>query len=137
MIRILLIEDDQSLGATLSERLSRECSQVKWARTIAEAETLLAQESFSLLIVDLMLPDGSGFDLVERLRKNNKTAVIFLTAMAGPEYRLKGYELGACEYIPNHFILKSYYYLLNVICLIALLTLLIIFVRRMYTELGD
>lgn len=107
MTRILLIEDDQSLGATLSERLGRECTQVRWARTITEAETFLAKEKFSLLIVDLMLPDGSGFDLVERLRKTNQTAVIFLTAMAGPEYRLKGYELGACEYIPKPFHLKE------------------------------
>jgi len=107
---LLLVEDDPSLGATLQERLSKESHQVDWAKTKLEAQTYFNKANYDLIILDVGLPDGTGFEFAEAVRGktlNNKVPFIFVTAMAGAEYRLKGYELGAEEYIPKPFHLKE------------------------------
>lgn len=110
MSQLLLVEDDPSLGATLQERLSKESHQVDWAKTKSEAQTYFNESNYDLIILDVGLPDGTGFEFAETVRSqtiNNKVPFIFVTAMAGAEYRLKGYELGAEEYIPKPFHLKE------------------------------
>lgn len=113
MKSLLLVEDDNSLAETLSERLAKEGYTVNWSATVKSAEVNLAKEKFDLLILDVGLPDGNGFDLAKRLRLgelgiNNQTSpFVFLTAMNSAEYRLEGYELGAEEYIPKPFHLKE------------------------------
>ena len=61
--RVLLVEDDPSLGQTLYERLEREQYLVVWAQTVAEAESHLACGHWDLAVLDVKLPDGSGFGL--------------------------------------------------------------------------
>lgn len=104
MTKILLVEDDASLGATLKERLIKEGYQVIWANTRAEAKACADQHAFDLFILDVGLPDGTGFDLAKELP--NKP-FIFLTAQSDAESRLKGYDLGAEEYIPKPFHLRE------------------------------
>ncbi len=67
MIKILLVEDDQSMGATLKERLGKEGYAAHWAGSKREALAIAAQESFDLYIFDVGLPDGSGFELARDL----------------------------------------------------------------------
>jgi two-component system phosphate regulon response regulator PhoB len=107
MNTVLLVEDDISLGATLVERLERERYQMRWARSVAEAERELAASPVQLAILDVGLPDGSGFDLARRIRATSATPIIFLTAMNSAENRLEGYEIGADEFIPKPFHLKE------------------------------
>lgn len=110
MSRLLLVEDDTSLGATLQERLAKEGYFVQWAQSSSEASSAYQNGLFDLVILDIGLPDGSGFDLatwINRQNENNNTPFIFLTAMSTAEYRLKGYELGAEEFIPKPFHLKE------------------------------
>ena len=64
MPRVLLVEDDRSLGRTLAERLEKESLDVQWVVTLAAARAAAEQGPWDLAIVDVMLPDGSGFDLV-------------------------------------------------------------------------
>lgn len=103
--RLLLLEDDISLGETICSRIEKESFQVKWTKSLAEAREALEKESFDLLILDVGLPDGSGFDIAEELQA--RYPVIFLTALNSAENRLRGYELGANEYIPKPFHFKE------------------------------
>jgi DNA-binding response OmpR family regulator len=109
--RLLLVEDDASLGETLQERLAKEGYSVRWVDTQKDAEKSFEAESFDLVILDVGLPDGSGFDLARKLPKVKKgcvpTPFLFITAMNTAEHRLEGYELGAEEFIPKPFHLKE------------------------------
>lgn len=113
MKSLLLVEDDNSLAETLSERLAKEGYHVQWADCVKSAELKVATVLFDLLILDVGLPDGSGFEIAKRLRSgslgalNQSSPFVFLTAMNSAEYRLEGYELGAEEYIPKPFHLKE------------------------------
>ena len=107
MSRILLVEDDPSLGATLSERLSEEGHALHWARSRAEAIQILGQQPIDLCLLDIGLPDGSGLTIAREVKSRGDTAVIFLTAMNSAEYRLEGFEIGADDYIPKPFHFKE------------------------------
>lgn len=104
--RLLLVEDDVSLGETLMERLARDYD-VQWVETQAAAEAAVKAQTFDLIILDVGLPDGSGFDFARQVTKEASTPFLFVTAMNSAEHRLEGYEIGAEEYIPKPFHLKE------------------------------
>ena len=68
MSRVLLVEDDRSLGQTLEERLIKEGLDVMWVETFALGRAAAAAGPWDLAIVDVMLPDGSGFGLAPEIR---------------------------------------------------------------------
>lgn len=107
---ILLVEDDLSLGTTLSDRLRKEFDVI-WCRNFLESQRVLqSNQHFDLAILDVGLPDGNGFDLAEKIQekyKNNHKLFLFLTAQADAESRLKGFEIGAQEFVPKPFHLKE------------------------------
>jgi len=105
--KVLLVEDDLGLGETLCERLQKEKYEVDWCKKITEAGERLESKKFHLIILDLGLPDGSGFDLAKSIRKKSSVPIVFMTAMNTAENRLEGYELGAEEFIPKPFHLKE------------------------------
>lgn len=107
MTKILLVEDDESLGQTLTEELTNEGYAVKWCSTYQQALKNIREEPFDIFILDVTLPDGSGFDLAVELRKVSQSPFLFLTAMSEAENRLHGFELGADEFIPKPFHLKE------------------------------
>ena len=107
MSNLLLVEDDESLGQTLKERLEKEGYQIKWARNLAVAQEYLNQHSIQLILLDVGLPDGSGFEFAKEIHKKGAVPFIFLTAQTSAEDRLRGYELGAVEFIPKPFHLKE------------------------------
>lgn len=107
MRKILLVEDDISLGETLTERLKKEYD-VAWGKSLAEAWSLFTKnKDFDLVILDVGLPDGTGFDLAAKIKQVSPALFLFLTAQADAESRLRGFELGAEEYIPKPFHLKE------------------------------
>jgi len=108
MSRVLLVEDDRSLGRTLAERLEKESLEVEWVMTLASARAAAEHGAWDLAIVDVMLPDGSGFDLVSDVRRRARTPIMFMTALNSAESRLTGFELGADEYLPKPFHLKEF-----------------------------
>ena len=104
MKRILLLEDDISLGKGIAMALSGEGRTVVRAERLDQAEQLLDQEPFSLLILDINLPDGSGLDLLRRLRqRGSPVPVILLTANDLETDIVSGLELGADDYITKPF----------------------------------
>ena len=104
---ILLVEDDSTLGEGLQTSLGKDYN-VKWANNLAKASQYLKSENFDLLVCDLGLPDGHGFDLVKNIENlSYKPPVLILSAQGDPETRLKGYEIGIQEFIPKPFHLKE------------------------------
>lgn len=102
--RLLIVEDEQNVGSTLMERLTRSGFTVTWARSVAAAQAELAHQKFDLALLDVGLGDGSGFLLGESIRKTAVgTAIIFLTAMGDPHCRVRGLELGAEDYVVKPF----------------------------------
>lgn len=108
MARVLLVEDEPSLGRTLCERLQKEHLDVTWAQTIAAAEAALDTGRWDLAVVDVKLPDGSGFGLARQIKRSSLTPVMFMTALNSAENRLEGFEIGADEYLPKPFHLKEF-----------------------------
>ncbi len=107
-IKILLVEDEKSLGITLQERLNAEGYKTVWANTVKETKQIWENHKFDLIILDVGLPDGDGFELAKMISKSqNPPPFLFLTAVAGAQERLKGFELGAEEFIPKPFHLKE------------------------------
>lgn len=106
MRRILLVEDDMQLGQSLRDRLAQEY-HVAWARSVKESEQLLIDEKWDLAILDVGLPDGTGFDVAEKIVQRGQCHFLFLTAQSDAESRLRGFELGAQEFVPKPFYLKE------------------------------
>jgi two-component system alkaline phosphatase synthesis response regulator PhoP len=105
---ILFLEDEKNIGETLTERLKEEYSDVTWVITVADADAELAKRHFDLGLLDISLPDGSGFDIAEQIRSTHPTtAVVFLTAMGAADDRIRGLELGAEDYVVKPFHLKE------------------------------
>jgi two-component system alkaline phosphatase synthesis response regulator PhoP len=106
--RLLLVEDERNVGITLLERLKSESFDVVWAVTAEDAIFQIGKQSFDLVLLDVGLPDGSGFDVGRFLRvKQPGSALMFLTAFGTPEDRIRGLELGAEDYIVKPFHLKE------------------------------
>lgn len=82
---IFLLEDDEAIGIGLTYSLENEGYNVTLAKSVKEAEKIIDEKEFSLYILDLTLPDGSGYDVCKRIKAKGDLPVIFLTAM---EYRL-------------------------------------------------
>ena len=109
MSRVLLVEDDPSLGTTLTERLRKEGFDTEWSVTLADAGRAFQQGVWDLVILDLGLPDGSGFDLARRIRAVASTPIMFMTAASSAQNRLEGFEIGADEFLPKPFHLKEFF----------------------------
>ena len=104
MERIFLLEDDEALGRGITMALEGPERAVFRAGTLAEAEEILARERFSLLILDVNLPDGSGLELLKQLRqRGDSVPVILLTANDLEVDIVSGLELGADDYITKPF----------------------------------
>lgn len=91
---ILVVEDDAIVREIVRSYLASNDIVVAEAADTATAQRLYAAGSFDLVLVDINLPDGSGFDLVDRLRQRRDCAVIYMTALGSPTYRLRGLENG-------------------------------------------
>lgn len=103
MKRILLVEDDPLLNKTLAFHLKSEGYIVIPSHNISSAEEYLLKDIFDLIILDINLPDGNGFKLCEIYGDKITTPIVFLTANDMERDMLKGYELGARDYITKPF----------------------------------
>lgn len=107
MKSILLVEDDRSLGATLRDRLAREGYDVSWVETKQRALKRFGEGLWDLIILDVSLPDGSGFEIARQIKTNSPVPIMFMTALGTAENRLEGFEIGAEEFIPKPFHLRE------------------------------
>lgn len=103
-MRLLIVEDDKLLNSTLVFNLSSLGYTIDSAMTKREAEIFCKKQDYDLIVLDINLPDGNGFDLcVEIKERRPDTAVIFLTAKDMESDMLKGFELGADDYVTKPF----------------------------------
>jgi DNA-binding response OmpR family regulator len=105
--KLLLVEDEVSMGETLKEQLELKNFLVSWASDLSQAREFIELNQFDIALFDLNLPDGSGFDLANEFRLKSKAPILFMTALNTAENRLIAYELGAAEFIPKPFHLKE------------------------------
>lgn len=103
MKRIFLVEDDLSLISGLSFALKKQGYTVDIARTSTEAAQLWSKEPYDLVVLDVSLPDGSGFDLCRRVRQTSKVPIIFLTAADEETDIIMGLDIGGDDYITKPF----------------------------------
>ncbi|ACE84843.1 response regulator transcription factor [Cellvibrio japonicus] len=99
MLKILLIDDDKELCQLLSEYLSNEGFAVDMIHDGQQAVELTEQAAYSLIVLDVMLPVRSGFDVLKILRQHSQTPVIMLTAKGDTVDRVIGLEIGADDYL--------------------------------------
>lgn len=104
---IFLLEDDEAIGIGLTYSLENEGYNVTLAKSVKEAEKIIDEKEFSLYILDLTLPDGSGYDVFKRIKAKGDLPVIFLTAYDDEVNVIMGFELGADDYISKPFRVKE------------------------------
>lgn len=106
MQKILIVEDDIELNQSISYSLKREGYDTISAHSLGEAKSLFRQECADLVLLDVNLPDGEGFELCRWMRGQRKVPVVFLTARDMEKDALKGYETGAEDYVTKPFSMK-------------------------------
>ena len=106
MSNILLLEDDLSLINGLSFAFKKQGFELNIARTLKEAEELWTDGKYDLLVLDVSLPDGSGFEFCKRVRLTSKVPIIFLTASDEETSIIMGLDIGGDDYITKPFSVK-------------------------------
>lgn len=102
-VTILLVEDNEAIIMGLEYLLSQEGYQPCTARTLREAEEVIREGIPDLVLLDVSLPDGNGFTFCKEIRKNDNCPVIFLTASEEEADVVRGFDLGAEDYIIKPF----------------------------------
>ena len=106
--RILLVDDEQALLDLVVSILQNDGYQnITTAKSVSEAVTLAEEIQPELAILDVMLPDGNGFELMERLKQIADYPVLFLTARGEDEDKFRGFGLGADDYVVKPFLPKE------------------------------
>ena len=102
-MKVLLVEDNLSIAKGLIYAFKQNEYEVNHAQNIKEAENMLKAEKYNIIILDIMLPDGNGFELYEEIKQDYFTPCIFLTARDDEDDIVKGLELGAEDYMTKPF----------------------------------
>ena len=103
MKHIFFVEDDLSLISGLTFALKKQEYEVTVARTSLETDALWADGKYDLVILDVSLPDGSGFDICKKIRQTSKVPIMFLTAVDEETDIIMGLDMGADDYITKPF----------------------------------
>jgi two-component system phosphate regulon response regulator PhoB len=108
--KILIIEDEPDIRKTLEYNISREGYKVVCASSLSKGKEQINSSDFSLILLDLMLPDGSGLDLCREIKSDkdkSSTPIIILTAKDDEVDKVVGFELGADDYVTKPFSVRE------------------------------
>ena len=103
MAKILIVEDDISIQALLHDFIKEAGYSVELASDGVEALTLFSEQSFDLILLDIMLPKIDGYGVCEVIRQKSDVPIIMLTALDGEQNQIKGLDLQADDYITKPF----------------------------------
>ncbi len=106
-MQIFVLEDDNAIGMGLTYSLENEGYSVTFAKDVKSALEIINEKEFALYILDLTLPDGSGYDVCRRIKEIGDLPVIFLTAYDDEVNVVMGFEMGADDYISKPFRVKE------------------------------
>jgi DNA-binding response OmpR family regulator len=107
-MKTLLVEDDVPLGSSLQEALGKAGYETTWVRRTSDARRFLGTEAFGLVLLDIVLPGESGFDLLAWIRARElRTPVLMLTARDSISDKVRGLDGGADDYLPKPFALDE------------------------------
>jgi two-component system, OmpR family, catabolic regulation response regulator CreB len=101
--QVLLVEDEKAVAETIVYALGTEGCDVRWVTTGAEAREALESRPFSIVVLDVGLPDVNGFDLCRDIRRQHALPIVFLTARGEEMDRVVGLEIGADDYVTKPF----------------------------------
>ena len=103
MRKILLVEDNEIIAKGLKYLLEQEKFDIKIAKNIVEAKTMIKKQKFDLYLLDITLPDGDGYEICQYVKKQKDVPVIFLTAKDEELNVVQGLDMGADDYIIKPF----------------------------------
>ena len=101
--RILSIEDDLVLGAYVHEQLGRSGFQVTWCQNGQEGLAMSRENTFDVVLMDILLPGLNGLSVLTELRQSHSTPVLLMSALGAEADRISGFRLGADDYLPKPF----------------------------------
>jgi two-component system catabolic regulation response regulator CreB len=101
--KVLLVEDEISIADNVRMALQQEGLSLTHAKTVGEARLQMIRDHFAVIVLDVGLPDQSGFDFCRELRRTDQTPILFLTARASEVDKIVGFELGADDYLTKPF----------------------------------
>ena len=105
--RILIIDDDTDLSMLIMDMLEDKGYKATLADSIAKAYEILEKEQFHLILLDINLPDGTGFELCKELRRASNVPVIFASARTSEDDKVIGLDMGGDDYLPKPYSLKE------------------------------
>lgn len=103
MERVLVVDDDAELCQLVTRYLTREGFEISWAPGGASGIEKALAEDYALIMLDVMMPDTDGFEVLRRIRQRSRTPVLMLTARGDTHDRIRGLEMGADDYLPKPF----------------------------------
>ncbi len=98
-----MVDDDRELCQLVTRFLAREGFEICWAPSGEAGIERALSEAFSLIMLDVMMPDTDGFDVLRRIRQHSRIPVLMLTARGDTHDRIRGLEMGADDYLPKPF----------------------------------
>ena len=104
---ILIIDDDEDLSFIISEMLENYGYGVTCAKDIEKAYELLSDHTYHLVLLDINLPEGTGFELCQELRRVSTVPVIFASARTSETDRITGFDIGGDDYLPKPYSMKE------------------------------
>lgn len=105
--KILIVDDDEDLSFIICEMLENYGYSVRSAKDGEEAFERLSQDTFHLILLDINLPQGTGFELCKELRKVSDIPVIFASARTSETDRITGFDIGGDDYLPKPYSMKE------------------------------
>lgn len=107
MRKILIVDDDSALSDITKEMLETYEYDVEQAFSVEEAFDMLTDGRFDLILLDINLPDGEGYEVCKELRKVSTVPVIFASARTNVDDRVAGFEMGGDDYLPKPYSMKE------------------------------
>lgn len=105
--QILIIDDDEDLSFIISDMLEDYGYQVTCAKTSEQAFELLTENTYHLILLDINLPDSTGFEICKELRRVSTVPVIFASARTSETDRITGFDIGGDDYLPKPYSMKE------------------------------
>lgn len=105
--RILIVDDDPDLSFIISEMLEGCGYNTDRAESAEQAYGILAKQSFHLVLLDINLPDSTGFEICDQLRSVSDVPIIFASARTAEDDRIKGFDIGGDDFLPKPYSMKE------------------------------